>query len=138
MIEPRVYRAAFVPALLALVLTLFSLQSRPGPLPQGLAADVLFDGRLAAVETARIAESEPDRRAGHPGDRRTAARVASELDRLGFPSERQRFTHAGRDLVNVIGRRAGRSRRQIVIVAARLPRRSKGKDDTNGKDKDAA
>ena len=45
--------------------------------------------------------------------------MASELDRLGFPSERQRFTHAGRDLVNVIGRRAGRSRRQIVIVAAR-------------------
>ncbi len=119
MIEPRVYRAAFVPALLALVLTMFSLQSRPGPVPQGLAADVLFDGRLAAVETARIAESEPDRRAGRPGDRRIGVRVASELDRLGFPSERQRFTHAGRDLVNVIGRRAGRSRRQIVIVAAR-------------------
>jgi hypothetical protein len=64
MIEPRVYRAAFVPALLALFLTMFSLQSRPPPLEQGLAADILFDGRLAAIESARIAEREPDRRAG--------------------------------------------------------------------------
>jgi len=43
--EPRVYRAAFIPALLVVVLTMFSLQGRPRPLPQGLAADVLFDGR---------------------------------------------------------------------------------------------
>ena len=69
MIEPRVYRAAFVPALLALVLTMFSLQSRPRPLPQGLAADVLFDGRVAAAETARIVAAEPDRRAGSRGTR---------------------------------------------------------------------
>jgi hypothetical protein len=120
MIEPRVYRAAFVPALLALVLTMFSLQSRPRPLPQGLAADVLFDGRLAAIESARIAEREPDRRAGRPGNLRTALRVAELLDARGFPGpELQRFSHAGRELVNVIARRAGQLRRQIVIVAAR-------------------
>jgi hypothetical protein len=120
MIEPRVYRAAFVPALLALVLTMFSLQSRPRPLPQGLAADVLFDGRLAAIETARIAEREPDRRPGRPGNLRTAARVVELLDARGFPEpEIQRFTHDGRELVNVIARRAGQLRRQIVIVAAR-------------------
>jgi hypothetical protein len=120
MIEPRVYRAAFVPALLALVLTMFSLQSRPRPLPQGLAADVLFDGRLAAIESARMAEREPDRRPGRPGNLRTAERVAEVLRARGFPSPVvQRFSHAGRDLVNVIGRRAGRTRRQIVIVAAR-------------------
>jgi len=119
-IEPRVYRAAFVPALLALVLTMFSLQSRPRPLPQGLAADVLFDGRLAAIESARIAERERDRRPGRLGNRRTAGRVAALLDARGFPDpDRQRFTRDGRELVNVIGRRAGRSRRQIVIVAAR-------------------
>jgi hypothetical protein len=120
MIEPRVYRAAFVPALLALVLTMFSLQSRPRPLPQGLAADVLFDGRLAAGAGARIAEREPDRRAGRPGDRRTAELVRQQLEAYGFPQpELQRFGHAGRQLVNVIARRAGRSRRQIVVVAAR-------------------
>jgi hypothetical protein len=119
MIEPRVYRAAFVPALLALVLTMFSLQSRPRPLEQGLAADVLFDGRLAAIESARIATREPDRRPGSAGNRRTASVVADQLEARGFGVERSRFTHAGRELENVIGRRAGRSRRQIVIVAAR-------------------
>jgi hypothetical protein len=119
MIEPRVYRAAFVPALLALVLAMFSLGSRPRPLPQGLAADVLFDGRLAAASTAEIAEAEPDRRPGRPGDLRTAALVVERLQEGGFPSERQEFTRDGKRLVNVIGRRAGRSRRQIVLLAAR-------------------
>jgi hypothetical protein len=117
--EPRVYRAAFVPALLALVLTMFSLQSRPRPLPQGLAADVLFDGRVAAAEAGRIATAAPDRRAGGDGDRRTARRVGEALASTGFRVDLQRFTHADKRLVNVIGRRAGRSRRQIVIVANR-------------------
>jgi hypothetical protein len=119
MFEPRVYRAAFVPALLALVLTMFSLQSRPRPLPQGLAADVLFDGRVAAAEAARIVAAAPDRRTGGVGDRRIADRVDRALHSGGFIVERQRFSHAGERLVNVIGRRAGRSRRQIVVVANR-------------------
>jgi hypothetical protein len=118
-IEPRIYRAAFVPALLALVLTMFSFESRPRPLAQGLAADVLFDGRQAAQLAAAIAADQPDRRAGRPGDRATAALVADSFRQRGFRVERQRFSHAGRDLENVIARRAGRSRSQIVIVAAR-------------------
>jgi hypothetical protein len=118
-IEPRVYRAAFIPALLVLVLAMFSFESRPRALPQGLAADVLFDGRQAAQLAARIVEAQPDRRAGRPGDRATAALVAETMEARGFPVELQRFEHAGRELVNVIGRRAGRSQRQIVIVAAR-------------------
>ena len=119
MIEPRVYRAAFVPALLALVLTMFSLQSRPGALGQGLAADVLFDGRLAATSAATIAADEPDRRPGQPGDRRTAAFVETQLKARGFRTAHRDFTHAGRSLRNVVGRRAGRSRHQVVVVAAR-------------------
>jgi hypothetical protein len=118
-IEPRIYRAAFVPALLALVLTMFSFQSRPRPLPQGLAADVLFDGRQAAQLAADIAEAQPDRRPGRPGDRATAALVAQMFQQRGFRVDRQRFSHGDRDLENVIARRAGRSRSQIVIVAAR-------------------
>ena len=121
MFEPRVYRAAFVPALLALVLTMFSLQSRPRPLPQGLAADVLFDGRVAAAEAARIAAAaaRPARRARR-GTRAPRIGSARALRRAAaFAVERQRFSHAGESLVNVIGRRAGRSRRQIVIVADR-------------------
>ena len=125
MIEPRVYRAAFVPALLAVVLAMFSFESRPRPLPQGLAADVLFDGAQAAQLAGRIATDAPDRRAGSPGDRATAELVADAFAARGFSGGRpgrpqvQRFTHAGHDLVNVIGYRAGRSRRVVLIVAGR-------------------
>ena len=125
MIEPRIYRAAFVPALLALFLTMFSFQSRPRPVRQGLAADVLFDGAQAAELATRIAAQAPDRRAGSDGDRATAQLVADTFATRGFgggPGDRpvvQRFTQADHELVNVIGRRAGSSRRQIVIVAAR-------------------
>jgi hypothetical protein len=124
-IEPRIYRAAFVPALLAVVLTMFSFQSRPRPLAQGLAADVLFDGAQAADLAARIAADSPDRRPGAPGNLATAELVADTFAVRGFAGGRgsrpelQRFTHAGHELVNVIGRRAGSSRRQIVILAAR-------------------
>ena len=85
MIEPRIYRAAFLPALLAVVLAMFSLESRPRPLPQGLAADVLFDGGAGGASS----------RAGSPTARRTAARarpatrataelVAASFARSGF------------------------------------------------------
>ena len=125
MIEPRIYRAAFVPALLAVVLTMFSFESRPRPVPQGLAADVLFDGTQATQLATRIATDQPDRRAGSAGDRATAMLVADAFAARGFGGGGgsrpvvQSFTHADRRLVNVIGRRAGSSRRQIVIVAAR-------------------
>jgi hypothetical protein len=124
LIEPRIYRAAFVPALLAIVLAMFSFQSRPASLDQGLAADVLFDGNQAADLATRIAAEAPDRRPGSPGDVATAQLVADTFAARGFGGAgarpvMQRFTHAGHDLVNVVGRRAGSSRRQIVIIAAR-------------------
>jgi hypothetical protein len=118
-LEPRLYRAAFVPALLALVLAMFSLGSRPAPLRQGLAADVLFDGDLAANEARAIVEANPDRRPGTVGDRATARRVRDTLRRRGFRTQVDRFQGVDKDLVNVIGRRAGRLRRQIVVVAER-------------------
>src|SRR5215211_8302647 len=104
---------------------MFSFQSRPRPVRQGLAADVLFDGAQAAELATRIAAQAPDRRAGSDGDRATARLVADTFATRGFgggPGDRpvvQRFTQADHELVNVIGRRAGSSRRQIVIVAAR-------------------
>jgi hypothetical protein len=119
LIEPRIYRAAFVPALLAVVLVMFSLESRPRPVPQGLAADVLFEGEQAAAEARRIATEHPDRIAGAPGDRAVAREVGEAFAGSGFTVEQQRFDHDGDELVNVIGRRAGRSRQQVVVIAAR-------------------
>jgi hypothetical protein len=104
---------------------MFSFESRPRPLPQGLAADVLFDGNQATELATRIVAQAPDRRAGSRGDLATARLVAGTFETRGFGGGDgaepvvQRFTHAGRQLVNVVGRRAGASRRQIVIVAAR-------------------
>jgi hypothetical protein len=119
LIEPRIYRAAFVPALLAVVLVMFSLESRPRPLPPGLAADVLFDGEQAAADAREIVERHPDRSAGSRGDLAVAAEVERAFRDSGFTPEAQEFEQDGRELVNVIGRRAGRSRRQVLVVAAR-------------------
>jgi hypothetical protein len=118
-IEARLYRAAFIPAVFALVLAMFSLESRPGPLPQGLAADVIFDGDQAADAADRLASDQPDRRAGTHGDLATADQVARAFAARGFSVQRDRFSDGGRPLENVIGRRAGSSRREVVVVAAR-------------------
>ena len=119
MIEPRIYRAAFVPALLAVVLVMFSLESRPRPLAQGLAADVVFDGDQAASTTRAVLSVGADRRAGTVGDGAAADLVARRLRARGFAVELDRFERDGKRLVNVIGRRAGKSRRQLVVLAAR-------------------
>jgi hypothetical protein len=118
-IEPRIYRAAFLPAALALVLAMFSLQSRPPPLPQGLPADVAFAGPPTLATTASIVRAAPDRRPGTIGDRRVARVVLDAFRQRGFTTQVDRFSRDGKDLVNVVGRRAGRLRRQIVVVAAR-------------------
>ncbi len=119
MLEPRIYRAAFLPAVLAVVLVMFSLESRPPPLDQGLPADVVFAGQSAVTTTGAIVNAAPDRRAGRPGDRATARRVVDGFRGSGFTVEVDRFSRGSDDLVNVIGRRAGSTQRQIVIVAAR-------------------
>jgi hypothetical protein len=119
-IDPRLYRAAFLPALLALIVVAFSLEDRPAALPQALAADVLFQGRAAAASAEQIASDRPDRRPGTLGDRSVARRVAHSFSRSGFTTVVDPFSgDDGQRLLNVIGRRAGATRRQIVVVAAR-------------------
>jgi hypothetical protein len=119
LIEPRLYRAAFLPALLAVVVAAFSLENRPRPVPQGLAADVLFDGTSASSTVNAILQDASDRRLGTPGDARTAARIASAFHRYGFTVTTDRFGDEGQQLVNVVGRRPGLSREEIVLVASR-------------------
>jgi len=118
-IEPRIYRAAFVPAVLAVLLAMFSLESRPRPLAQGLPADVVFAGQSAVLTTGTIVAAARDRRAGRPGDREAARVVVDAFRGRGFTVEVDRFERGSDDLVNVIGRRAGSSRRQIVVIADR-------------------
>src|SRR4051794_34063924 len=118
-IEPRIYRAAFLPALLALVLVAFSLVTAPRAVPQGLAADALFEGTTAIGMVHNIVATTPDRRAGRPGDARVASRVKQALLSHGFPTTIDRFEQDGVRMANVIGRRPGASSKQIVVMAAR-------------------
>src|SRR3954454_12946524 len=83
-IEPRLYRAAFLPALLALIVAAFSLEDRPAPLPQALAADILFQGRTATANASRLAAEFPDRRPGSTGDRAVGLQVGRSFAASGF------------------------------------------------------
>src|SRR3954447_4697069 len=98
---------------------MFSLESRPASVPQALAADVLFDGRVALSGTQRIAKAHPDRRPGTNGDQDAAAEVSKSLRAQHFAVDVDRFRSDDTDLVNVVGRRIGESTRQLVVVAAR-------------------
>lgn len=120
MIEPRIYRAAFLPTLFAVVVAMFSLESRPAPLPQGLAADVLFDGEAAAATMTEIAERWPDRSPGSTGNAAVADLVARQFSQAGFdPVVRRRFEADGKRLENIVARKPGATRDQIVVAAAR-------------------
>ncbi|MEA2423192.1 MAG: hypothetical protein QOF55_2291, partial [Thermoleophilaceae bacterium] len=119
MIEPRIYRAAFFPALLALVLVAFSLQTPPRTVPQGLAADALFEGAGSVSMVRDIAATTPDRRAGQPGDAAVASRVKQAFLSHGFSTTIDSFDQDGTKLVNVVGRRPGSSSKQVVVMAAR-------------------
>ena len=119
MIEPRIYRAAFLPALLALVLVAFSLVTAPRAVPQGLAADALFEGSTAVGMVRDIVATTPDRRAGRPGDARLASRVKQAFLSHKFPTTIDRWSEDGVRLANVIGRRPGATSKQIVVLAAR-------------------
>src|SRR5439155_1638351 len=103
LIQPRIYRAAFLPALIAVVIVAFSLEGPPPAAPHGLPADVLFDGSLASSTVNTILQDAPDRRAGRPGDERAAKRVATTLRGLGYGPSHDRFTDAGVPPDNVIG-----------------------------------
>jgi hypothetical protein len=121
-IEPRIYRAAFIPAVLAVVLVMFSLENRPRPVPQGLAADVLFDGDVAHREMRQIATRRPDRRPGRLSSELAARDLAERFRALqgeGFQTSVDSWNENGERLVNVVARRPGASRDQLVIMAAR-------------------
>ena len=119
MIEPRLYRAAFLPALLAAVIAAFSLEDRPPAVSQGLPADVLFDGGLASSKVGEIVHAAPDRRVGSAGDLRTAAKVAAAFHGFGFTTTIDRFRDDETPLVNVVGRRPGLSPHEVVLLASR-------------------
>ena len=65
-VDIRIYRAALIPALLALVVAMFSVQDRPAPLTSTLAPDA-FDAK-GTFGTLRQVTAHPDRTPGSVGD----------------------------------------------------------------------
>lgn len=127
MIDPRIYRAALIPVLLAFVLLAFSLENRPQPMRTPLAPDA-FQGDRAfdrAYESGEgLSDRFADRRPGSDGDNRLAAEIAAQMRRS--PGFRVRTVeHDGdtidgrRTLRTVIARRPGTIDEQIVVVAHR-------------------
>src|SRR3954449_13273811 len=124
MLDPRLYRVAFVPVLLALLVAAFSLQDRPRPVgtsqsPEG------FDGiraqQMLDIDLRRFA----DRRPGSAGDEAIAGFVAAQLRRsvrVGTVEE-HRYTadtiDGKRDLVDVVATRPGQPGAPLVVVAHR-------------------
>jgi hypothetical protein len=121
-VDPRIYRASFVPALLALIVAMFSLASRPGTHVSDLAPDA-FSGVDAISDTRDFVQRFPDRRAGSPGDVGLGDVVENRFRALGLETSRQRFfadvDGQEQELSNVIGRLRGRSDREVVVMAHR-------------------
>jgi peptidase M28-like protein len=121
-LDPRIYRAAFLPILFALVLVGFSLRDQPSALTTTLAPDA-FDGGAAFGDLQQLAADAPLRRPGSAGDRLVADRVAASLRGDGFRVRvRQvsgRTADGTRALETVTAERAGFSNRRIVVIAHR-------------------
>jgi Peptidase family M28 len=78
----RIYRAAFLPLLFALVIAGFSLTGRTAPLSSNLAPEA-FEGARAFATLQGLARQFPERRPGSAGDQQLAAHVAQTLRGLG-------------------------------------------------------
>ena len=119
----RIYRAAFAPALVAIILLLFSLQGRPAPLPP-VVASAEFDQGAAAKVDRQIVDAAPVRPPGSEGDEAIADLVERRFASVseGQVTE-QRFDHSfeGDDveLRNLILTLPGESARSVVVLAAR-------------------
>src|SRR5256885_365530 len=126
MLDPRVYRAAFVPAVLALIVAAFSLQEPSPGSSAGLAPDAFggaraFDGPGPGLRP--LAATFPQRRPGGAGDTAIARRMIATFRAAGLQTIIRRFsanTAVGhRRMQDVIGVRAGASNRRIVVLAHR-------------------
>jgi hypothetical protein len=129
-IDLRIYRAAFLPALLVAVVCAFSLTDRPRASSATLAPGA-FDtlrafgrGNPPPPDSLReLAASFPSRLPGSRGDQRLAERVGAFFRDKGFRVDRIRreatTIEGDVELETVVGVRTGLSSRRIVVVAHR-------------------
>lgn len=124
MIDFRLYRLSFLPALLAVVVVMFSLEGAPAAL-EPVTPPSTFEGDRAAAIARQIATTNPDREPGSEGDAAVADLVATRFGDIpaGAVSE-QTFGATDSDgdevsLRNVLLTLPGDADRTIVIAAPR-------------------
>ena len=123
MFDPRIYRAALLPAVIAFVVLMFSFEPIPSPLPPPVATPT-FDGSEAARTARSIVALAPDRTPGSAGDSAVADLVEERFSGIeGGQVSTQSFDSSfeGEDvkLENVILTLPGTSVRTILVLAAR-------------------
>ena len=123
MLDVRIYRAALVPVLLAVIVCAFSLQGQPAPITTTLAPDAFSGGRVQR-ELAGLATAFPARRAGDAADAALARRLADDLRAMGTyevsaPSFRGETIDGERTLTTVLARQVGSPGPELVVVAHR-------------------
>ncbi|HEY0362079.1 MAG TPA: hypothetical protein VGC83_07325, partial [Solirubrobacteraceae bacterium] len=82
MLDPRIYRAALIPILFALIVGAFSLSDRPRPIGTTLEPDA-FSASRAQADLDAWSSAFPARRAGDSGDAALAARLAGAFRAMG-------------------------------------------------------
>jgi len=119
----RLYRLAFAPALLAVIVLMFSLEGAPDAIEPASTTGT-FDGERATADAHRIAALAPDRKPGSVGDNAVADLVTERFKAIltGAVSE-QRFNAEvdgeSTSLRNVLLSLPGNGDGVVVIVAGR-------------------
>jgi hypothetical protein len=121
-VDLRIYRAAFVLTLLAVLVVMFSLAERPAPLGSPIAPDA-FQGDIAFGDTARLVKQYPDRQPGSDSDNALGSYVEGRFRALGLETSRDGFDGqydgSTASMSNVEGVLNAPSDRQIVVMAPR-------------------
>lgn len=118
-INTRLWRIAFVTVPVAIVVSMFALESPPDGLKPLVPPDG-FDTSLTAEIAGEMAKSAPSPRAGSNSDRILGELVEGRFSGLqGVEVAEQRFSGGGEDLRNVIAVLPGNSERQVALIAGR-------------------
>jgi hypothetical protein len=122
LLAPRLYRAAFAPALFALIVLAFSLQ-QPARSVQPELSPPGFSSARAEVFAKQAITNYGARESGSIQDTRLGDLVEARLEAVGFESTSTSFdatTLGGRrKLANVVGVRPGPSDRRLLVIASR-------------------
>jgi hypothetical protein len=132
-LDARVYRTAFLPALVALFVAAFALGDRPDPPRSSLPADVFSGDRAFGSTDAPepqslngLARAFGDRTAGSGDDNRMADLVEQTFKAPDETSGTTPFNvrrvitpTRGRDLTTIVATRQGQSERRIAVLAHR-------------------